>query len=70
MMIGRFSLIRHEDVTGVSGPGRVGRGVFLGPAGAVLRWRAPYRTVVWYPRGEYVQQLHGHDGKTTVERGW
>lgn len=65
----RFKLVRHEDVTGLSGTGHVGDGVQFDNDVVVLRWRTEWPTsVVFYDRGvESVEALHGHGGRTRIE---
>lgn len=65
----RFRLVRHEDVSGVSGTGVITHGVEW-PDGAVcVRWSVPGMppsTSVW-DSIEHVIAVHGHQGKTEVE---
>jgi hypothetical protein len=65
----RFRLVRHEDLSGVSGTGVVLHGVQW-PDGTIAgRWAVPglpASSVNW-DRIEDVELLHGHQGKTEVE---
>ena len=65
-----FVLRRHEDVTGVSGTGIVADGALFPAAGhskAVVRWRGERGSTVVWDNLRHVQEIHGHDGRTTVE---
>lgn len=65
-----FVLRRHEDVTGVSGTGIVADGVLFPAAGAskaIVRWRGERGSTVVWDTLRHVQEIHGHDGRTTVE---
>lgn len=66
-----FTLVRREDVTGVSGTGVVAEGVLFGDGSAVTRWLSgPYHSTVIWPAPnafEAINKIHGHDGKTVIE---
>jgi hypothetical protein len=63
----RFDLVRHDDVSGVSGTGTVATGVTLPfGLGAFMRWRTPTWTLVYFPRVDWVEAIHGHQGRTRV----
>lgn len=65
-----FVLRRHEDVTGISGTGIVADGALFPAAGkskAVVRWRGERGSTVTWDNVRHVQEIHGHDGRTTVE---
>lgn len=63
-----FHLVRHEDVSGVSGEGMVAEGVVFSDGTVALRWLSEWPTsVVFHDRGvEGVEAVHGHGGKTEV----
>lgn len=64
--IHRFSLVRLEDVSGVSGIGVVAKGVRVGPV-AFLRWVGEWPTIVLHLRGiRSIEHIHGHNGKTKI----
>lgn len=64
----RFDLVRAEDVSGVSGVGIVASGVTLPfRLGAVMRWRTPQWTIVYFPRVAWIERIHGHEGRTRVD---
>lgn len=64
----RFTLVRHDDVTGVSGMGVVADGVRFPDGVVALRWRGGWPTsVVFHDRGmDAVVAVHGHGGSTEV----
>ena len=64
----RFVLVRHEDVSGVSGTGVVAEGVVFGDGRVALRWMTNgIHAIVIHQRIEDVLEVHGHDGRTVVE---
>jgi hypothetical protein len=64
----RFVLVRHEDVSGVSGTGVVADGVVFPHHNiAVVCWRGQWPTVNTHVLGvESVESIHGHGGYTRV----
>lgn len=64
----RFQLVRHEDITGISGTGIVAEGVEFSDGSVALRWTAEWPTsVVFHERGmESVEHVHGHGGSTEI----
>ncbi len=64
----RFYLQRYEDVSEVSGVGRVADGVEFAPGGvAVVRWRGTLASTVVFEQGmAAVEAIHGHGGRTRV----
>ena len=75
-----FSLVRLEDVTGISGTGIVAEGVQFSDGTAVLRWlqdgvsqvhreRGVRPTTVVFESVDAVLALHGHDGATCIAWG-
>lgn len=65
----RFRLVRHEDVSTISGTGVVAHGVQWPDGAVALRWAIPDlppSTAVW-DSIEAVEAIHGHQGKTEVE---
>jgi hypothetical protein len=71
-MIKNFELIRHEDVTGVSGTGKVAEGTVFSDGRAVTHWLTDTgSTVVWETTSlakakRTLERIHGHGGKTEV----
>ena len=61
-----FHLLRLDDVSGVSGTGRVAEGVVFSNGLVALTWLSPYPTVAVYPSAAAVEAIHGHDGRTLV----
>lgn len=65
----RFRLLRHEDVSGVSGTGVVAHGVQWPDGSVSLRWSVPGLDPSFanWDSIESVERVHGHQGKTEVE---
>lgn len=65
-----FHLQRDEDVSGISGTGRVAEGVEFSDGTVVIRWTAGDRhsTVVWSDMAG-VEAIHGHGGATRIVWG-
>lgn len=62
----RFTLVRDEDVSGVSGTGVVAEGVEFTNGKVVVRWLSERAsTVVWDTLAD-AEAIHGHGGKTKV----
>jgi hypothetical protein len=61
-----FSLVRDEDVTGVSGKGVVAVGCKFPRRMVVLQWVVGIPSTFWYPNLETLRVLHGHNGKTRI----
>ena len=61
-----FTLIRHDDVSGVSGTGEVADGYEAPDGAVVLRWRGDRPS--WGIWGDIrdVEAIHGHNGKSEV----
>jgi hypothetical protein len=62
----RIELHRDQDVTGVSGIGRVAEGVVFENGHVVLRWLGELTSTVHHSSVENVRRIHGHDGRTRV----
>lgn len=65
----RFRLVRHHDVSGVSGIGAVAWGIEWPDGTVTIRWCVPDKpasTVNW-DNIEAVQTIHGHNGLTELE---
>lgn len=57
----RFVLRRYEDVSGISGEGRVADGVLWPDRTASIRWREEHPSIVFWDRGRVsVEFIHGH----------
>jgi hypothetical protein len=63
----RFRLIRHQDVSGVSGTGPVAEGVQFTDGAVALRWYGDYPTTTVWDGIDSVIAIHGHGGATEVE---
>jgi hypothetical protein len=61
-----FHLLRLDDVSGVSGTGRVAEGVIFSNGLVALTWLSSYPTVSVYPSVAAVEAIHGHDGRTLL----
>jgi hypothetical protein len=63
----RFHLVRHVDVSGISGTGVVAEGVEWSDGTVALRWAGRYpTTTVWQDGINALLTIHGHHGATTV----
>ena len=62
-----FTLEREEDVSGISGTGRVAEGIQFSDGTVAIRWIAGehHSTVIWEDI-ESVLAIHGHGGATQV----
>lgn len=65
-MARRFHLQRDEDLTGISGTGRIAEGVVFANGWVSLLWLTDYFSVVIYPGIDHVEAIHGHQGKTRI----
>jgi hypothetical protein len=66
-MIRRFKLVRHADVSGVSGTGHVADGVIWPDGTATVRWRGEHPSTVCWDGGQAaVEHVHGHGGATEI----
>lgn len=63
----QFYLVRREDVSGVSGTGVVAEGCVFTNGKVALAWISQYRSVTVFDSLEEVEQIHGHDGRTTIQ---
>ena len=61
-----FHLERSEDLSGVSGTGRVAEGVEFADGQCVLSWLTQLHSIAVYPRIEDLIAIHGHEGKTRI----
>lgn len=62
-----FHLVRTEDVSGVSGTGRVAEGVQFSDGQCIMSWLGRYHSIAIYPNVETLITIHGHEGRTHVE---
>ena len=63
----RFLLVRSEDVSGVSGTGRVAEGVVFHDGQYTMSWFGQLHTIEVGPSIEAVERIHGHEGRTRIE---
>lgn len=64
----RFYLNRKEDVSGISGCGRVAAGVVLPSGKTLLEWIVgEHRSVEFWPTLHDCISVHGHGGRTQIE---
>lgn len=61
-----FQLWRDEDVSRVSGVGRVAVGVVFPSGKVVLEWLGSDTTFGIYDKLDHVERIHGHGGKTRI----
>ena len=62
----RFHLVRHRDVSGISGTGVVAEGVVWSSGAVALHWPgSPQATSIWSGIDSLLA-VHGHDGATQV----
>ncbi|MFD7016065.1 hypothetical protein [Streptomyces sp. NPDC059928] len=62
----RFHLLRHRDVSGISGTGVVADGVLWPDGSASLRWRGDKPSSVHWDRLTDAEAVHGHAGATEI----
>ncbi|WP_328992676.1 hypothetical protein OG394_00400 [Kribbella sp. NBC_01245] len=63
----RFRLLRHKDISGVSGTGPVAEGVEFTDGAVALRWYGDYPTTTVWDGIDSVIAIHGHSGATDVQ---
>lgn len=62
-----FALVRHQDVSGVSGTGVIATGAMFPDTGAVaLHWPEPNHSIAVWPSLDALLDVHGHQGRTTL----
>ena len=62
----QFHLWRDEDVSGVSGTGKIAEGVQFHDGQVVISWFGKFHNIEVNPDIETVIQIHGHGGLTKV----
>jgi hypothetical protein len=67
-----FELVRHRDLSGVSGTGVVAEGCVFTDGSVALRWRGTNPATAVWPDLDSVLAVHGHHGATEVHwlEGW
>lgn len=63
----RFNLMRDEDVSGVSGVGKVAEGCEFSNGICAMTWLTPYRSATIYYSIKELGAVHSHGGATRVE---
>lgn len=67
MSMRRFHFLRLEDVSGVSGVGKIAEGcLFVDTGQVVLHWLGKHPSMNVYSSLDDVYFIHGHDGKTEI----
>lgn len=62
-----FNLVRHNDVSGISGTGVVAQGVEFNDGSVAMRWIVgEHRSTVLWANIEAVVAIHGHGGATEL----
>lgn len=62
----RFLLVRHTDISGVSGTGVVAEGVQFSDSSVAVRWKGDYPSTAAWADLDGVVAVHGHGGATEV----
>ena len=62
-----FDLIRHEDVSGVSGVGPIAHGERFVNGIVRLDWPLPWNSTAVWPSLDKLLGAHGHSGRTVAE---
>lgn len=65
-MTARFELVRHRDLSGVSGTGVVAEGVEFTDGSVALRWRGKYPATAVWASVDAALAVHGHEGATVA----
>lgn len=63
----RFKLLRHHDVSGVSGTGIVAEGIQFTDGTVVIRWYGVHPSTVVWPSIDDAMAVHGHQGSTEIQ---
>lgn len=63
-MMRRFELLRHKDISGVSGTGLVAEGVLFTDGTAAIRWHGDRPSTVVWSDIDHAIAIHGHGGNT------
>lgn len=62
-----FKLVRHMDISGVSGTGIVAMGVMFPDGKCVMQWQTQVRSIGYYDNLTQLQYIHGHGGATEIQ---
>lgn len=63
----RFHLVRHNDISGISGTGIVAEGILFTNNKVVLAWTGHHTSIAVYDSLAECEAVHGHEGSTVVE---
>lgn len=63
----RFLLVRNKDISGTSGIGTVAEGVEFSNGQCTLHWLSQLDSVAVYANMKVLQEIHGHQGATSVQ---
>jgi len=63
----RFYVTRSEDLSGISGTGRVAEGIEFTNGKCVITWLTPTSSVAVYDNVKCLLLIHGHEDRTKVE---
>lgn len=63
-----YAVDRDEDVSQVSGTGRIAYAIELADydVGVLLVWDTKWTTVDWRPSMAVLEEIHGHNGSTRI----
>lgn len=62
----RFFLLRHQDVSGISGTGIVAEGILFADLTAAVHWRGQWPSTTVWPSLDAMMAVHGHGGLTEI----
>ena len=65
-MMRTFRVVRHVDVSGISGTGTVAEGIEFDDGQVVICWLSKYHSIGIFDNILCLQKIHGHDGSTEV----
>jgi hypothetical protein len=61
-----FRLLRHRDLSGVSGTGIVAEGVEFSDGAVAIRWLGEHPSTVAWNDIRHMEAIHGHGGDTEI----
>ena len=61
-----FELHRDQDVSGVSGTGKVAQGIEFDNGKCAMAWLTEFTSVAVYENIEHLKQIHLHNGATRL----
>lgn len=63
----RFHLVRHKDISGISGTGVVAEGGEFADGTVAMKWLTNLSILEVSPNIHTIEAVHGHGGSTTIE---